>query len=361
MMKKYSNHFGLVLSLVGGLVGLGLSAQTVYAAADLVVTEEVATTDQRLGFNKNATLVDETGVLFRATIENSGDSRAHKVTFTNDYDETLLANPNLVSLKVDNDGDGTYDLVLDASQLDAIESNSGGIFGVDFDLISGFSMGAAVTVQFTYQMDVIATSTGKVVNTGVVAWSNSATGAANKSNSDSARVWLIVSGTDTDGDTIDDTVETGDTTTGSTPTDTDADGTPDYEDTDSDGDGTADSTEGTGDTDGDGTVNYLDSTDDSTTNTNTTTNSNTNTTTNSNSNTNTTTNSNTNSNTNTNSNSNTNSATSAPTTNTTTNTTSSGSTLAETGGNNYMGMILALLVSGAAFSGLLVIRQRLMK
>jgi PKD repeat protein len=58
---------------------------------------------------------------------------------------------------------------------------------------------------------------------------------------------------DSDGDGIDDSTEgTGDA---------DNDGTPNYLDQDSDNDGTTDSTEGTGDADGDGTPDYLDSDD----------------------------------------------------------------------------------------------------
>jgi outer membrane protein OmpA-like peptidoglycan-associated protein len=60
--------------------------------------------------------------------------------------------------------------------------------------------------------------------------------------------------TDSDDDGIDDSVEGTD--------DTDNDGTPNWRDTDSDDDGQPDSTEGTGDDDGDGTPNYLDPDDD---------------------------------------------------------------------------------------------------
>lgn len=59
---------------------------------------------------------------------------------------------------------------------------------------------------------------------------------------------------DSDGDGIDDGVETD----GKTGVDTDGDGTIDALDTDSDGDGIRDGTEGAGDADGDGTANYRD-------------------------------------------------------------------------------------------------------
>jgi hypothetical protein len=58
---------------------------------------------------------------------------------------------------------------------------------------------------------------------------------------------------DTDNDGISDPVEGGDQT------DTDGDGTPDYQDPDSDGDGIPDSEEGGSDTDGDGTPDFQDS------------------------------------------------------------------------------------------------------
>jgi hypothetical protein len=64
--------------------------------------------------------------------------------------------------------------------------------------------------------------------------------------------------TDSDGDGIEDYREAGDADPGTRPIDTDNDGTPDFQDLDADGNGVPDSVEGTGDIDGDGKGDFQD-------------------------------------------------------------------------------------------------------
>ena len=67
---------------------------------------------------------------------------------------------------------------------------------------------------------------------------------------------------DADGDGIPDYREAGDDLAGTNPIDSDGDGTPDFRDLDSDGNGRADNVDGTGDLDGDGRGDYADLDDD---------------------------------------------------------------------------------------------------